>query len=236
MKKAPKVHLVLINVILITAFLLSSCAEISPGDSIVFFLLRAFKDRIYEELGDLTRKYQAINMDDPMDPEDYTNDEPPIVIIVTATPAAAAEATAEPTGEPLEGEPPIVIVIPENSSSAPPPSAEEKAPLPDIPVTYIGDMGGCPFSMTVDFQSGEVTGNCSYTDSTSYTSMEIEGTIDTTTLTVTTTYSGITASTEYGIQAPISGAIFGPISADYSTYSASWINESGDTGEFTATR
>lgn len=223
--------------LLICSLLLSTMACLASENPDLFLIALKNIGRREEKLPPEGVDINQEDMEMPAEPSEITQgDEPPIVIIVTATPAAAAEATTEPTGEPLEGEPPIVIVIPENSSSVPLPSAEEKAPLPDIPVTYTGDMGGCPFSMTVDFQSGEVTGNCSYTDSISYTSMEIEGTIDTTTLTVTTTYSGITASTEYGIQAPISGAIFGPISADYSTYTATWINESGDSGEFTATR
>ncbi len=160
-------------------------------------------------------------------------DPPPQVIIV---PNEDENMPAQPTEIPQDGEPPIVIEIPENPAPVNPPAADEKAPLPDAPVTYTGDMSGMPVSMTVDFQSGEVTGSGSYTDNNSFTTIEIEGAIDTTTLTVTTTYSGTTASTEYGLQAAISGAIFGPVSADYSTFSASWVNESGDSGKFIALR
>ena len=107
MEKALKVHVVLINVILIAAFLLSSCSEPQTiddftkedytgdefGHPIITLAVAFFIDRwekIVVGYRDLKEAIRNRSMDDPMDPEDYTDDEPPIVIIVTATPAAAA--------------------------------------------------------------------------------------------------------------------------------------------------
>ncbi len=107
--------------------------------------------------------------------------------------------------------------------------------LPREPITYQADVGGVPLVMTVDFQTGTVTGTFSI-GGESYMNTEVSGGFLSATRNVTATYEGIAGATFLGKEWATYGTIEGTVSEDYGSITGVAVNDEGESFEFTAYR
>ncbi len=147
---------------------------------------------------------------------------------------AAPEETEEPTEEATE----IVntevpqVVDPGNEVT------EEPINFPEAPVTYIGESEGMSVNVTLDFQSGSVTGSLTYSDILGgLGNAGINGTIDLESLSVDGVFSGefVSMFTE-NEEVPWGGTFKGSVSEDFSSLTGNIVDDQGNIKSVTATR
>jgi len=112
---------------------------------------------------------------------------------------------------------------------------EEEKLFPDEPITYSGEFDGVGITLIVDYKTTVVSGSVNLSGD-DYVDATINGEIDIDTFKVTSNFSGIMGSKEYGKEYPFNGIVTGIISEDLSTFNGEILNDEGAGGEFTATK
>ncbi|HNR02368.1 MAG TPA: hypothetical protein PKK59_07530 [Anaerolineaceae bacterium] len=138
-------------------------------------------------------------------------------------PCAPVEQPAgQPEGQPT-AQPPV----------APAPEITMVSSLPREPITYRAVIGDVPLEMTIDFQTGSVTGAFSVSGE-SYMNTEVSGGFLSANRLITATYEGVAGSTFLGEEWATYGTIEGTVSEDYSSVSGEAVNAEGESFEFIA--
>ena len=97
----------------------------------------------------------------------------------------------------------------------------------------MGDAMGLNIVLIVDFKSTGVTGSINLSGDDYIDATIVDGKIDLETLNVTTNFSGIMGSKEYGKEFSFTGTITGIITEDLNIFNGEIIDDEGEGGEFT---
>ena len=110
---------------------------------------------------------------------------------------------------------------------------EEEKMLPNEPVKYNGEFGGVSIILVIDFKTTKVTGSVSLSGD-DYVDANIKGKIDIETFEVSTDFSGIMGSKEYGKAYPFNGTINGVVTDNLGAFIGDIVDDEGTGGEFAA--
>ncbi|MFC2144712.1 hypothetical protein ACFLQQ_00095 [Actinomycetota bacterium] len=113
---------------------------------------------------------------------------------------------------------------------------EEEKLIPKEPITYSGDALGLAVVLVVNFKTTVVTGSVNLSGDDYIDATITDGIINIDTFEITSNFSGIMGSAEYGVEYPFNGTIIGIISNDLSTFDGVILDDEGDGGKFTASR
>ncbi|MFC2145623.1 hypothetical protein ACFLQQ_04755 [Actinomycetota bacterium] len=109
---------------------------------------------------------------------------------------------------------------------------EEEKLIPNDPITYYGDVQGVDVILVINFKTTEVSGSVSLSGD-DYIDAAIDGVISIDTFEITSNFSGIMGSKEYGVSYPFNGTINGNISDDLKIFNGVLLDDEGGGGKFT---
>ena len=95
---------------------------------------------------------------------------------------------------------------------------------------------GLAVVLVVNFKTTVVTGSVKLSGDDYVDATIADGNINIDTLEITSNFSGIMGSAEYGVDYPFNGTITGIISNDLSTFDGVILDDEGDGGKFKAFR